>query len=367
MKLPTGKSTSIPLRLCCVAPNTLKKPRSCPRRSGTAIDRLPERNWPVTEPFVRSTLFAVPSATTWPPCSPAPGPMSTSQSALRIICSSCSTTSTVFPRSRSRTSVSISRPLSRWCSPIDGPSRMYSTPKSCEPVRRARRRPCAAPADAVAVLHIHALAACAVEEEVALVLRQVVPGRVGIDLVALADRADYGLVEARVADRPRHERPVGDGDGAVRHEQVGVDLLLRPEPRAARARSVRRVEREDARLQLGQRDAVVGTREVLAEQQLLPFVHEVHADEALGELRRRLDRLPQPRAQVRLHHEPVDDDLDRVLVLLVEDDLVLEQLLLAVDLDAREALAAHLLEHVAELALTVAHDRRIDREARAVR
>ena len=69
-------------------------------------------------------LAAVPSATTRPPCSPAPGPMSIRWSAARIICSSCSTTSTVLPRSRSRSSVSISRPLSRWCRPIDGSSRM---------------------------------------------------------------------------------------------------------------------------------------------------------------------------------------------------------------------------------------------------
>ena len=30
------------------------------RRSGTAISRLPDRNWPVTEPAVRSTFFAWP-------------------------------------------------------------------------------------------------------------------------------------------------------------------------------------------------------------------------------------------------------------------------------------------------------------------
>ena len=34
----------------------------------------------MTEALLRSTFVAVPSATTWPPCSPAPGPMSTSQS-----------------------------------------------------------------------------------------------------------------------------------------------------------------------------------------------------------------------------------------------------------------------------------------------
>ena len=40
---------------------------------------------------------------------------------------------------------------------------------------------------------------------------------------------------------------------------------------------------------------------------------------------------------------------------------------LAVDLDAREAVGAELLEHVAELALAVAHDRRVDRELRPFR
>ena len=74
-----------------------------------------------------------------PPCSPAPGPMSTTWSAARIVSSSCSTTSTVLPRSRSRSSVAISLALSRWCRPIDGSSSTYSTPDE----RRAdlRRQP----------------------------------------------------------------------------------------------------------------------------------------------------------------------------------------------------------------------------------
>ena len=55
-----------------------------------------------------------------------------------------------------------------------------------------------------------------------------------------------------------------------------------------------------------------------------------------------------------------------MLELLVEDDLLLEQSLLAVDLDAGEAVAAQLLEHVAELALPAAHDRRVDRELRSL-
>ena len=119
---------------------------------------------------------------------------------------------------------------------------------------------------------------------------------------------------------------------------------------------MRRVEGEDPRLELGQRDAVLGTREVLAEE-VVVAVDDVDPDKTLGERGRRLDALGEAEPQVRLHHEAVDDHVDRVLELLVERDLVLEEALLAVDLDAREAVPAKLLEHVAELALAVPDDR----------
>jgi hypothetical protein len=55
-----------------------------------------------------------------------------------------------------------------------------------------------------------------------------------------------------------------------------------------------------------------------------------------------------------------------VLELLVELDRVLEQAQLAVDLHARVAVGAQLLEDLAVLALAPAHDRRHDHEARAL-
>ena len=91
------------------------------------------------------TASSGPFAMISPPCSPAPGPMSMTQSAVRIVSSSCSTTSTVLPRSRSRVSVAISFALSRWWSPIDGSSRMYSTPISVVPIWVASRIRCASP------------------------------------------------------------------------------------------------------------------------------------------------------------------------------------------------------------------------------
>jgi hypothetical protein len=69
-------------------------------------------------------------------------------------------------------------------------------------------------------------------------------------------------------------------------------------------------------------------------------------------------------AEVWLQREAIDHDLDRVLELLVELDLVLEQSLLAVDLDTREPLAAQPLEQVPVLALAIADDRRVHGELR---
>src|SRR4029078_7967902 len=80
-----------------------------------------------------------------------------------------------------------------------------------------------------------------------------------------------------------------------------------------------------------------------------------------------LDARRQQLPEVGLHHEAVDDHLDRVLELLVEGRRLLEQGLLAVDLHAGGPLGGEVLEDVAVLALAVADDRRVDRELRALR
>ena len=97
----------------------------------------------------------------------------------------------------------------------------------------------APPPHPVAVLDVELVALGAVQEEVLLLGRQVAPGRVGVDLVAVADRLHDRVVEAAVPDRPGHERAVADRDARVGDDQVGVDLELRAEAGAARAGSVR--------------------------------------------------------------------------------------------------------------------------------
>ena len=81
-----------------------------------------------------------------------PGPCRRHGRRLRIMSSSCSTTSTLLPRSRRRRSVAIRRSLSRWCRPMLGSSSTYITPVRPEPICEARRMRWASPPDSVSAL-----------------------------------------------------------------------------------------------------------------------------------------------------------------------------------------------------------------------
>ena len=74
---PIGTFTSMFFRLFSLAPTTFKKPFGFLRVFGTGILISPLKYFPVIELgfFIKSS--AVPVAITCPPCSPAPGPMST--------------------------------------------------------------------------------------------------------------------------------------------------------------------------------------------------------------------------------------------------------------------------------------------------
>ena len=145
-KHPSGISTSMLRRLCSRAPRiTSHSPPGSRRMAGTGIVRTPARYCPVIDRSEASRSSNVPETTISPPCSPAPGPMSTTWSAMRMVSSSCSTTITVLPMSRRRMRVSMSLWLSRWWSPIEGSSSTYSTPTSPDPIWLASRMRWASP------------------------------------------------------------------------------------------------------------------------------------------------------------------------------------------------------------------------------
>ncbi len=97
----------------------------------------------------------------------------------------------------------------------------------------------------------------------------------------------------------------------------------------------------------------------------LVAVDELQDDEPAGQSQGGLDRVGQPAPGLGLDGEAVDDDLDRVLLLLLQGGHVLEPDHDAVDADARVALGLQLAEQVGVLPLALAHHRREHLEARA--
>ena len=117
---PSGMSTSTSRRLCAVAPRI----SSVPVGDRTVSLRVARSSrWcPVRVPLVRRPS-TVPSKQMVPPAEPAPGPRSTTWSAMTIVSGLCSTTSTVLPLSRRRSSSSFIRWMSCGCSPTVGSSK----------------------------------------------------------------------------------------------------------------------------------------------------------------------------------------------------------------------------------------------------
>ena len=119
---------------------------------GTSILSSPLKYLPVKLFLFFITSSGVPKATTLPPFSPAPGPMSTKKSHCLIVSSSCSTTIKVLPKSLISLRLFISLWLSLWWSPIEGSSRTYNTPESLLPIWVASLILWASPPDNVSAL-----------------------------------------------------------------------------------------------------------------------------------------------------------------------------------------------------------------------
>ena len=144
---------------------------------------------------------------------------------------------------------------------------------------------------------------------------------------------------------------------AQRHDERGVDVHLHAQAAAGLARAVGVVEREHARGHLGQRDAALDARELVGEDlRLRPL--DVDHQHALGEAQGGFDGIGKPAADIVLHDQAIDHDLDVVLLILVERDVGREVAQFAVDAHAHVALLLQVAELFAVLALAPAHDGR---------
>jgi hypothetical protein len=107
------------------------------------------------------------------------------------------------------------------------------------------------------------------EDDLFVLLGQLAPRLIQVYPVLLGERLQDAAVILRLRVGPRHYGAFVDAQIIVRHDQFRVYLQPAPEPVAAVARPVRAVEREGARLYLGDRGAAVGARERLREEHRL--------------------------------------------------------------------------------------------------
>ncbi len=209
----------------------------------------------------------------------------------------------------------------------------------------------------------------AVEQRVPRPGRQPLPRRIHTEAHRIAERLDQpGEVVADVAAAPRRDRALGQRLRGIGDDELRIDLHAGAEAGAVRAGAPGRVERERARLQLIERQVVVEAGQVLGVHPLpvrivVGQVHEVEHDHPAGQRQGRLHRVGQPAPGRVLHGQPVHDDLDVVLLVLLQRGQVtgvraVQAHHLAVHPGPREPLGLKLPEQVRVLALAAAHYRR---------
>ena len=179
----------------------------------------------------------------------------------------------------------------------------------------------------------------------------------------------------------------------VGDDQLGIEILFLAKPVAGRAGALGGVEAEQPGFDLGDGEAGDGTGELFGEGQAVGFgrfqaagrvfaldrpaalgggggggqhglgiggggVGEFGDRQPFGQLQRGFETFGEAALDTRLHHDPVDDDVDVMLVFLVEHRRFVDLVECRVDLDAGEAVLLQLQQLLAILALAPAHDRR---------
>ncbi len=127
--------------------------------------------------------------------------------------------------------------------------------------------------EAVIVVEGDGFLAGAVEDDVAGLLRQLVPGGVGGELVGAGKRLQGLQVIGRRGLRPRRDGAVAQRQRVVGDDQSGVDDALGAEPVANGTSAIGIVEGEQARLDLGDGEAGDRAGEFLGENDAFVFAH----------------------------------------------------------------------------------------------
>ena len=174
-----------------------------------------------------------------------------------------------------------------------------------------------------------------------------------------------------LAERGSGKKP-GDLNGSFHQRPVAVDdhvhirFKLKTEARAGRAGAIRRVEREQPRLDFLDTVAADRAGECAGEKVQLASSKVQKFENVISFLQRQLDGIEEPRALPRIDDDPVDDELDRMFAVLVHRrNGVVHAVLGTVDAVALEPLAVDVLDELAILALASLDDRREEGDAAA--
>ena len=240
-------------------------------------------------------------------------------------------------------------------------------------LRLTLRRPAARAFGLVDELDL--LAARAVQQHLRARFGQLLERRVDVEAVvagdALEQREGVGVAPVPALDRAAGQAERREGDHAL-----GVEHRHQAEAVAARAGADRRVEREQARLELGAASSCRPGRRTCSLNRCSrgarsPRRRRWRPARARARGRRRCAARPRSSrpgaaAMSGLHLDAVDHDVDVVLLGLLQLRHVGRLDRRAVDAKAHVALRLHVGEQLGELALAVAHHRRQHHQPRVV-
>ena len=195
-----------------------------------------------------------------------------------------------------------------------------------------------------------------------MLLRQLAKRRVERKAERLGQCRQRVAHELAVAASPGRDCAIRERLGRIGHDTGRIEVPRRAQTLARRARAMWRVEGKRARRHLGHADAAVDARH-LAREQPVALVEAVDDDDVVGQLQGGFDRLGETSLDARAHDQPIDDDLDRVVLLAIELDVVFEGLELAVDARLRVPALHQCGQLFLELALASPHQRRQDVDA----
>ena len=168
----------------------------------------------------------------------------------------------------------------------------------------------------------------------------------------LGHSLDHPVEVLGVRRAPRGDRALVDRLLGIGHDQLGVDLECRAEAVTGSARPVRGVEREVAWGELFVARSADRAGEVLTERELILdltiLAHDLDLGDALGELERGLEAVGESPLDALAPHQPVDDHLDRVILVTGQRFVALQEIVdvddLTVDAGAHEALTGKIFE-----------------------